>query len=75
MWDIQQKIIFIKVFKLYKGIMVLRIDIYAEMDEQDVGQELPIDIGEIRGSDGKIYTGTLVIKNLKCIGEEESINE
>lgn len=55
--------------------MVLRIDIYAEMDEQDVGQELPIDIGEIRGSDGKIYTGTLVIKNLKCIGEEESINE
>lgn len=42
-----------------------RIDIYADIDEDDIGKEVKIDVGEIRDlHTGDIFTGKIIIKDL-----------
>jgi len=46
----------------------LVIDIYAEMDLDDVGEEFTIDEGEVRcPHTGEVYKGKFIIKNLELI--------
>jgi hypothetical protein len=60
--------------------MSLRIDIYCDIDEEDIGKELPLEtnngvMAEVRGSDGKIYKGTFLIKDLICVGSQDYAEE
>lgn len=50
-------------------VKTLRIDIYADVDYEDIGKELSLDVGEIRDMEtGVIYTGKIRISGLKPIG-------
>lgn len=47
-----------------------RIDIYADIDENDIGVPLKIDVGELRDlTTGTIYTGKIIISDLEPIGQ------
>ncbi len=48
-----------------------RIDIYADIDEENIGKPVRIDVGELRDlSTGIIYTGKLTISDLEPIGQD-----